>query len=168
MPLLLDHPCCTVIAEPVKGILRFVRTEVPYGSTDELLEVHRHVGGIFDRVGRDRHLLLVDYRRAALNNEPGFERVSARARAILTQGFGRIAVLVQTAVGALQVGRHIREDRLPGEVFTDETQALEYLRQFEREPGPPSSLAGRDAGRDGPFGHLWSLGRTASARSRRW
>jgi hypothetical protein len=158
MPRLLDHPCCTVTAEPAMGVLRFTRTEVPYRAPGELLEVHRHVATIFDRVGRDKHTLLVDMRRAVLNNDPAFEEAAARGRAILTRDFGRIAVLVQTAVGALQVGRHMREDRLPGEVFTDEAQAIEYLRRYDRERDE-APTSGVPSGRDGPFAFLARLGR---------
>jgi hypothetical protein len=48
-------------------------------------------------------------------------------------------------------------------VFTDEVQALEYLRRYEWDQGPSSGVSGRD----GPFSHLSSLGKAASARSRR-
>ena len=155
MPLLLDHPCCTVSQDPARGVLRFTRTEVPYASLADIVDVHQRIGRVFDRVGRDRYVLLVDMRRAALNNRPEFEQASGRARTILVRGFRRIAVVVQTAVGALQVGRHLREDRVPGDVFTDDTQALEYLCRVESEPAPPSGVS---PSQDGPFAHLSRLG----------
>jgi hypothetical protein len=141
--------------EPTRGILRFTRTEVAYASLEDVVEVHQRIGRMFDRLGRDRHVLLVDMRRAALNNKPEFESAAARARGILVRGFKRIAVLVQTAVGALQVGRHLREDRVPGEVFTDEELALEYLARLELDQGPPSGVSPSS---DGPFAHLSRLG----------
>lgn len=156
MPLLLDHPCCTVRQEPARSILRFTRTAQPYASLEDCIEIHRQVGEIFDRAGRDRHVLLVDMRAAPLNNKPEFEQAASRARGILVKGFRRVAVLVQTAVGALQVGRHMREDRVPGDVFTDEVQAVEYLGRAEHESSPPSGIA---TTRDGPFAHLARLGK---------
>lgn len=155
MPSLLDHPCCTVSLDPSRGILRFTRTEVPYASLEEVVDVHRQVGRIFDRLGRDRHTLLVDMRRATLNNKPEFETAASRARAFLVRDFRRVAVLVRTAVGALQVGRHLREDGVPGEVYTDEATAIDYLGRLEQEP-PSSGIS--SSKRDGPFGHLAKLG----------
>ena len=155
MPLLLDHPCCTVSQDPARGVLRFIRTEVPYASLEDIVDVHQRIGRVFDRLGRERYGLLVDMRRATLNNRPEFEQAAARARTILVRDFRRIAVIVQTAVGALQVGRHLREDNVPGEVFTDETPAVEYLCRVESER-PPSS--GVSPSQDGPFAHLSRLG----------
>ena len=169
MPVLLDHPCCTVRLDPARSILRFTRTVQPYASLDDVIELHRRIGQVFDRQGRDRHVLLVDMRAAQLNNKPEFEQAAGRARGILVRGFRRVAVLVQTAVGALQVGRHLREDNVPGEVFTDEALAIEYLGRTDLEPAPSAS-AGANAGdtpaprsgisssQDGPFGHLARMG----------
>jgi hypothetical protein len=155
MPALLEDPCIVVSLEPARGVLRFTRTERPYTSLDEVVLLHQRIGRIFDRLGRDRHLLLVDMRRAPLNNRDDFEQAAARGRSILVRGFRRISVLVQTAVGALQVGRHLREDHVVGEVFTDEAQALEYLGRLELERAPPSYVT--TALENGPFNHLARL-----------
>jgi hypothetical protein len=151
MPLLLDHPCCTVSLDLARGVFRFTRSEVPYASLEDIVDLHQRIGRVFDRMGRDRHVLLVDMRRATLNNRPEFEQAAARARTVLVRGFRRVAVVVQTAVGALQVGRHLREDGVPGEVFTDDALALEYLSRVEIEPAPSSGVS---SSRDGPFAHL--------------
>ena len=137
--------------DAARGVLRFTRTEVPYASLQDIVDIHLRIGRVFDRLGRERHTLLVDMRRAVLNNKPEFEQAAARGRTILVRDFRRVAVVVQTAVGALQVGRHLREDRVPGEVFTDEAAALEYLSRFETEPAPSSGVS---SSRDGPFAHL--------------
>jgi hypothetical protein len=140
-----------VSSEPAQGILRFSRTELPYPSLDEMIELHERIGRTFDRLGRDRHVLLVDLRRGPLNNKPDFETAMARGRAILVRGFPRVAVLVQTAVGMLQVRRHLREDGIPGDVFTDEAEALSYLARADFDHAPPSGVSRTP---DGPFGHL--------------
>jgi hypothetical protein len=138
MPVLLDHPCCSVTLEPEGRLVRFTRTEAPYASLDDLVDVHERIGEALDRVGRERHVLLVDMRAAALNNDPAFEKAAARGRQILVRGFPRFAVLVQTAIGALNVGRHLREDKLPGDVFTDEATAIHYLsRALAPKSAPP-------------------------------
>ena len=155
MPELLNHRCCIAYRDPARGILRFTRTEQPYASLDEVREVHDHVGRVFDRAGRERHTLLVDMRRAPLNTHPEFESAAGRGRRVVVRGFGRVAVLVQSALGALQVKRHLREDDIPGEVFTDEGLAVQFLCRAEQDPAPPTSGVAPAA--DGPFKHLSRL-----------
>ncbi len=154
MRVLLDDPYCVVSLDHASSVLRFTRTALVYASLDDVRVLHLGVGRIFDRLGRERHVLLVDMRQAPLNNDPGFDQAAGRGRAILVRGFRRVGVLVQTAVGALQVARHLREDRVPGEVFSDEAQALAYLGQLEVARLPPGAAA-KPA--DGPFGHLARL-----------
>ncbi len=155
MPLLLDDPYCVVRLELARNVVRFTRTERPYASLDDVQDVHERTGAIFDRLGRERHALLVDMRRAPLNNRPEFEQAAARGRRILLRDFGRVAVMVQTPMGALQVARHLRQDRVACEVFTDEAPALEYLGRVEPAPisgvtpsgsapsSPPARVDGR-------------------------
>jgi hypothetical protein len=150
----LSSPYCTVSLDAAKSVLRFTRTDLPYVSLAAMLDVHDRVGRVFDRLGRDRYVLLVDMRCAPLNHDPGFDAAAAQARRTMVRGFGRLAVLVNTALGALQVKRHMREDNLPGDVFTDETAALEYLARLKVEP-PPASGVG--VVKEGPFGHLARL-----------
>jgi hypothetical protein len=114
--------------------------------------IHAQIGRALDQLGRERHTLLVDMRRAPLNNDPAFERAAKRARAILVRGFPRVAVLVQTAVGALQVKRHVRSDGLSIPVLGDEAQALDFLLgKVELDDGPASGV---DTLLDGPFNNL--------------
>jgi hypothetical protein len=156
MPELLSNRYCTVSLDSARGILRFTRTEQPYASLVDVADVHERVGRIFDRAGRDRNTLLVDMRRAPLNSDPAFEKAAGRGRKVLVRGFGRVAVLVQTAVGALQVKRHLREDGIPGDVFTDEGTAVQFLCRNEQEPVPTSGVptSGVAQVADGPFKNL--------------
>jgi hypothetical protein len=159
MPQKLATPYCILSLEVGKGILRFTRTEVPFPHLAVMIAQHERVARILDRLGRDRYALLVDMRLAPRNTDPGFDAAAARSRRLLTRGFTRMAVLVSTAVGALQVKRHIREDNLSCEVFTDELAALDHLDRGdggEIEAPPPSGV---DLVKDGPFGHLAKLTR---------
>jgi hypothetical protein len=149
---LLTDPHASVLLDPETSVIRFVRTEVPYPSTRELLGVHERAAKLLDRLGRGRYTLLVDMRRGPLNNNPDFEKPAQRARAMLVRGFPRVAVLVQTAVGALQVTRHVRQDNLPILVFHDEAAAVDHLApRAEPEAAPASRV---EVTRDGPFNHL--------------
>jgi hypothetical protein len=159
MHTMMSNAYLSVDIDPAQGILRFTRTSVPYTSHEDLLLVHQQIGQMFDRLGRARHVLLVDMRKAPLNNGADFEAAAARGRAILVRGFSHVAVLVQTATGMLQINRHLREDGVSGQVFTEEEEALAYLRRVveRREGGEsgPSSGVGRVQG--GPFDHLARL-----------
>lgn len=133
-------PCATLHLDPETGVMRFTRTEVPYASNAEMAAIHAQIGRVLDRHGRDRHTLLVDMRRAVMNNDPSFEQAAARARSILVRGFSRVAVLVQTAVGALQVKRHVQHDGLSIPVLSSEALALELLTgSVDADHAPPSS-----------------------------
>lgn len=154
MPELLSHAYCTVASDPARGILRFTRTDLPFASLGDVGELHEMVARVLDWAGRDWYTLLVDMRRVPMNYHPEFEQAAARGRRILVRGFGRVAVLVQTAVGALQVKRHVREDNIPAEVFTDEAQAIQFLCKVEPEPAPVSSVG---PVKDGPFNSLSRL-----------
>ena len=159
MPQKLSTPYCILSQEVGRAILRFTRTEVPFPHLSMMVSQHERVARVLDRLGRERYGLLVDMRLAPRNHDPGFDAAAARSRRLLTRGFTRMAVLVSTAVGALQVKRHIREDNLPCEVFTDELAALDHLDPADRveiEAPPPSGV---DLVSDGPFGHLARLGR---------
>jgi hypothetical protein len=154
---MLSDPYCIVGADPGTWIVRFVRTGVPYPSLEDFELQHEKVARVFDRLGRRKHALLVDFRRAPMNNDPRFEEAAARARSVLIRDFARVAVLVQTAIGALQVKRHAREDGLECLVFQDEPGAVEYLSQADMDPAPTSRV--KDLAASGPFAHLGRLGR---------
>lgn len=153
MALLFTTPQITLSTDADPRLVRYVRTSVPYASLDEYNRLHERVGHTLDLIGRKRHVLLVDMREATMNNDPAFERAAARGRQLLVHDFRRLAVLVKTAVGALQVGRHVREDSLEAPVFNDETAAISYLlgiSGFDTEPPASSAHGPRSSRRSGP------------------
>ena len=142
MAVLLSTPQITLTADADTRLVRYVRTSVPYPDLEEYERLHERAGHALDLLGRKRHVLLVDMRGATLNNDPAFERAAGRCRQLLVRDFRRLAVLARTAVGVLQIGRHIREDSLDSLIFNDETAAISYLlgvSGFDAEP--PSSSA---------------------------
>lgn len=98
------------------------------------------VGTMLDRLGRDRKVLLIDWREGPLRNDAPFEEALRRSMPKIIRNYRNVAVLVRSAVGALQVKRHFREANLVGEVFQDEADALEFLRggmgAMSRRPTP--------------------------------
>jgi hypothetical protein len=98
-----------------------------------LPEVAQAFDGVHDAlasVARGDSGILVDMRNAPLRNEERFEQAMGDALDRVVTGFRRKAILVRTAVGALQVSRATRtvwqEDARP-EVFRDESEAMHYL-----------------------------------------
>ena len=143
MALLLSTPQITVSTGPDPRLVRYVRTSVPYASIFEYELLHERISGFFDQLDRRQRVLLVDMREAVMNTDPAFEKAAGRARQLLARDFRRIAVLVKTAIGALQVGRHIREDASGSTVFNDETAAISFLlgvSGFDADPSPISSV----------------------------
>ncbi len=130
MVVLTENRYFSLVYFPDLSVIRYIRTEHPYPSNEELERLHEEIVPVLDRLGRQQLCLLVDYRNAPLNNSPGFEQSMARARLNLIRGFSRISVLVRTAVGALQARRYGREDAINVHVFQDEAAAVTFLRSL--------------------------------------
>src|SRR5262249_8126680 len=106
-----------------------VRTDAPYATLREVEQTWTAVLAALDAAGRAQHVLLIDLRQGPLRTDPEFEAAMRRFRVETALGFARVALLVRSAIGKLQVQRHVREDRAPTQVFSDEAEALEYLRK---------------------------------------
>ncbi|MDI1445737.1 hypothetical protein [Polyangium sp. 6x1] len=103
------------------------RTSVPYPSIDTLRETFVEMETAIGYVSRPRTMMLIDARPAPPRNDPDFEAEFGRLRKYFLRDFQKIATLVQTAVGILQVTRQVRTDERPVGVFTDPSEALAYL-----------------------------------------
>jgi hypothetical protein len=75
--------------------------------------------------------LLIDLRLSVGRNDPEFETQLVERRRELFRRFRRSCVLVLTAIGRLQVQRHVDEDGFGDtvRVFSDETAARAWLRK---------------------------------------
>jgi hypothetical protein len=91
---------------------------------------------------RDRFAIsvLVDVRDAPMLANDGLEIEAAKVIDSMASEFERSALLVRTAVGALQVRRIARTNPFRLELFEDETMALAYLTG---NGPPPGSVASR-------------------------
>jgi hypothetical protein len=113
-----------------QSIVRYVRNGVAFDSLEDLTQSHGDVARALDRLGRARYALLVDLREARGVTGPAAEQAMLPERRRLMFGFNRVAVLVKSAAGALQVQRHAREDGIAARVFLDDERgALAYLRR---------------------------------------
>lgn len=128
MTTLLDTPHYVLAREPgQRSMLRLTRTAHPFQSVAEIEATSAALERALATIERSRYQLLVDLREGPMRNDPEFERAFERHRKALLKGYVRVAVLVRTAAGRLQVARHAREDGASIRVFDDERAALAFL-----------------------------------------
>jgi hypothetical protein len=118
-------------AEQLAGTTIIVvrRSGVPFSSSEDIDRYFDALNDAVDRIDRSRHELLVDIRAAIGRNDAAFELAFEPHRTRLERGFRRVAVLVSSPAGRLQVQRHALQDRLAVRAFQDEAEALEWLRR---------------------------------------
>lgn len=107
------------------GVYRLVRLARPFDSVAELADAHDALLSALE--SQHPRALLVDLRNAPLKSDPEFEMAFAPYRARISRGASRVAALVRSKVGALQVQRLARTDRAATSVFDDEIAAMEWL-----------------------------------------
>jgi hypothetical protein len=134
---LLATPHGTLTWDMNHSIGRFVRTSVAYASAADIAREAVLIERALEKAGQIR--LLVDLRAASPRNDPAFEADIVKLRRKLCGGGQKVAILVCTAMGALQVKRHMREDGFAVEVFTQEAAALAYLAQRATSERVPRS-----------------------------
>lgn len=136
----LQTPYFIVHSDGAGLVVRIQRTGLDY---PDILTMERDMDAIVavqDRLGRDRRAFCVDWREGPLRNDAPFEEAVQRVMPRLLRGYRVVAIIVRSAVGALQVKRQLREANLTGEVFQDEADAFDFLRgssaMIPRKPTP--------------------------------
>ena len=119
----------TVLVDERMGIVRTTRSDKPFASMQELEAAFAGLIQALDDLGRARYALLADIRAAPGRNDPEFEAALQRVRLRWIGGFRRVGVLVQSAVGLLQVKRYAKKDGLKRLVTDDEDELVKYLTQ---------------------------------------
>lgn len=108
--------------------VELVRTDVPFSDGGDLYE---RTLPVIEALKSLQHLgLLVDLRSVAAGVGPDFERQITRFRREIIKGHPRIAFLVETPLGRLQVSRQLRDDEAGSHirVFSDEKPARDFAR----------------------------------------
>lgn len=122
----------TVLVDEPLRFVRLVRSEKPFASVPEMEACFAQLLPIMDALDRSRYVLLSDVRAVPGRNDPDFEAVFSRMRPLWLGGFRKVAVLVQSTVGLLQVQRYARSDGIVRRVSTDEAELLKYLLSSEK------------------------------------
>jgi hypothetical protein len=126
-------------AEQLAGtsVIVIRRSAVPFSNTEDIGRYFGTLTRAIDRLERSRHELLIDIRAAVGRNDAEFEQAFGPHRARLERGFRRVAVLVSSPAGRLQVQRHAVQDGLTVRAFLEEGEALAWLTSKpSRRPKP--------------------------------
>jgi hypothetical protein len=126
-----------VTVDRAAKLVRVTRTAAPFDSIEQIEQECIEITEALAFVDRSVMTLLLDIRAAPGRNDPKFEAATLQLRTAAVRGFGRVAVLVQTLAGALQVRRHSREDGVERIIYDDEERLLDYLTATQAQ-GPTS------------------------------
>lgn len=108
-------------------IIRLERSERAYQSGAELNQERLLLKEALDKLGRTGRSLLIDSRVAPHSTDARLEEEFRRFRLEVARGFDRVAALVRTKVGILQVKRLIADSTSHVHAFDDEAAAIAYL-----------------------------------------
>lgn len=103
------------------------RSAQPFDDGDELSRERALVAENLDALGRKGRGLLIDSRLAPHSTEDRLKDEFLRLRDEVVRDFERVAVLVRSKVGLLQVRRLAVEHTVPVHAFDDEAAAIAYL-----------------------------------------
>ncbi len=117
----------TVERTAIPPMIRVTRSGAAFEREEDIVSSSQAVLDAMARFDRAKYRLLVDLREGPLRTDKAFEARFERFRVDMLKGYARVAILVRSAVGKLQVQRHAREDATPLQVFDDEKAALEFL-----------------------------------------
>lgn len=129
------QPANTLVTNPY-GLLRhfpqlnlfvFLRRGEPFPDTDALHSTMALFAHALSSIPHADSAILVDLRNTPGRNDPAFETAMAYWRPRMFAGFPKIAILVKTVLGKLQVARHAQTDRLPFFVCYTLEEAASYV-----------------------------------------
>ena len=97
-------------------------------SLEDLIEQNQLVIAELDVLSKKDGLdgIVVDMRQAPPRNDPEFEKAMAGLRANIFERFGRVAVLLSSAVGVLQVNRLARDEGVATFATLSESAAAQF------------------------------------------
>jgi hypothetical protein len=124
--VLLDTDAVRITRDPVACVVRLTRTSKGHDSVADFDASTDAIVRALAPVDRPAHVLLLDPRLAPMRGGDDFDVAAQRFGRDVCGGFARVAVLVATQVGRLQVGRFQKDHGGPHPFF-DEDEAVRYL-----------------------------------------
>jgi hypothetical protein len=135
MDELFRSPQLIVTREESGRVIRARRTASPFGSAADMYAVEAQFLRALPIRDRFAVSVLVDVRDAPMLANDALEIEAVKVIDAMASEFERSALLVRTAVGALQVRRIARTNSFRLELFEDEAVALAYLTGNGLPPG---------------------------------
>ena len=103
------------------GFIRAERTSRAYADVSEIEAEATRIGAILDAAGRAHRGLVIDSRGGPTPSQDAtMEGAHAKVREAVSRGFPRVAVIVRSAVGKLQVNRLLSQSTGFGRMRTFE------------------------------------------------
>lgn len=114
------------------------RTPIPIDSMDEMIASNERLIALFEE-RYENYGIVVDMREPPKRNDQEFENAMHHLRMALAQNFARLAVLLETPTGLLQVDRIRRNDGIGSEVFAtmNDYAALKFASTKVEAPTVP-------------------------------
>ena len=112
---------------PGTSIIEVTRSAKPFAT---VADVERYFGRLalsLDELDRSQTDLLLDIRLAVGRNDPEFEAAIEPYRTRMQRGVRRIAVVVNSIAGQLQIKRLAQQDGVTVRTFPDAESALGWL-----------------------------------------
>lgn len=125
-----DH--WTIDVDRTVRLVCIVRSATPFARIDAIDAAMKPVYTTLEPLRNRGYAALVDLREGPLRTDDAFETAFERHRIALSTGWARVAVLVRSAVGKLQVQRHQAKSRALVQIFHDEAEARSYLASDAR------------------------------------
>jgi hypothetical protein len=113
--------------DPGASYFRMRRTSKPLEASDDYSRDLEKVKPIFRAVNTSYLGLLVDVRDGPIRNDPDFENAARPYQELMLNAFGRVAILVKTPVGKMQMQRIVAVVAPKVPVFDDEQAALAFM-----------------------------------------
>jgi hypothetical protein len=132
MTLAIQTDHWAIDVDEAARLVCMVRSAVPFARVDTIDEAMKPVYTTIDPLRHRGFVALVDLRDGPLRSDDAFEMAFEKHRVALSTGWTRVAVLVRSAVGKLQVQRHQAKSRAPVQIFHDEAEARSYLASDAR------------------------------------
>ena len=107
--------------------MRVCRSALPFETALELSQERSLLVERLNVIGRAGRGLLIDSRAAPHSTDSQLQEEFRRFRLEVARGFERVATVVRTKVGILQVHRLCAEQTLSVQPFDDEAAAIAYL-----------------------------------------
>jgi hypothetical protein len=123
----LRNPYWKVEYDAARKLVRLTRTDAAFKAIEDVTKSTDEVTAAFDSIGRKASVLLVDLRNGPMRNDPAFEVAMGLQRPRMLYDFAKIAIVVKTPLGNMQLNRHQREGAIVWMTFNDEAPALAHL-----------------------------------------